>query len=245
VRWIAIAFAALVVTVAAWVTLRPVPAASTEVAGSQPAVPLEEIRSISLEGDQLPQARLRQVLATRPGERLDPDHLPQRLERDRAAMERQLADLGFLAARVAPPIVTRDPAGAAYVIFEVDQGPLFHLRTIEVTGAARDAAVVTLTPGDPAIRDRIENAREALADGLLRRGTPATVELSVRTDLAAAAVDVVLSTRVATPQRTAGVSAASSRPRALHRRACRTGASNRSDASPRPPCRTRTSPGRG
>lgn len=60
----------------------------------------------------------------------------------------------------------------------------------------QDAAVVTLVAGDQARRDRIEQARVALADALARRGKPATVELSVRTDLAAAAVDVTLTTRV-------------------------------------------------
>jgi outer membrane protein assembly factor BamA len=110
-------------------------------------------------------------------------------------MERALADLGYLAARVDPAVVTFDAAGAAYVTFEIEQGPLFYVRSVEVTGPGKDAAVVTLSPGDDAMRARIDRARQALTDGLARRGKPADVELSVRTDLAAAAVDVVLATR--------------------------------------------------
>jgi outer membrane protein assembly factor BamA len=110
-------------------------------------------------------------------------------------MERALADLGYLGARVAPAVVTFDAAGAAYVTFAVDQGPMFHLRNIEVSGAGKDATVVTLAPGDDALRSRIERARGELADALARRGRPARVELSIHTDVAAAAVDVVLATR--------------------------------------------------
>ena len=79
--------------------------------------------------------------------------------------------------------------------FAVDQGPMFHLRKIEITGAGKDATVVTLAAGDDALRSRIERARTELADALARRGRPAAVELSIHTDVAAAAVDVVLATR--------------------------------------------------
>ncbi|MGH9885887.1 MAG: hypothetical protein ACREBE_10180, partial [bacterium] len=85
----------------------------------------------------------------------------------------------------------------------------FHLRNVEVTGAGSGAVVVTLTPGDLAVRDRIESARDALSDALERRlqhaaearrprgepGPPTSVELSVHTDLAAGAVDVTFATR--------------------------------------------------
>ena len=55
--------------------------------------------------------------------------------------------------------------------------------------------MVTLAAGDDAIRGRIERARQGLVEGLVRRGRPAQVELSVHTDLAAAAVDVSFATR--------------------------------------------------
>jgi hypothetical protein len=195
VRWIAIAIA--VGIVALWVAFQRIPntEARADAVVDRPIARLQEVRSISLEGQRIPNARLREILATQPGQPLD----RARLERDREALEQRLAELGYLAARVDPAIVTFDKAGAAYVAFEIDQGKPFHLRTIEVTGAGRDAVVVTLTAGDLAVRDRIESARDALTDALDRRAGPrdhpASVELSVHTDVAAAAVDVTFSTR--------------------------------------------------
>jgi outer membrane protein assembly factor BamA len=191
VRWVAILTAVVLIAVGVTVRRLPNTAANAELAVDQPIARLQEVRSVSLDGHQLPLARLREVMATRPGAQLD----TPRLERDRAAMEQALADLGYLAAHVAEPSVTFDTAGAAYINFEVDKGKLFYLRSVEVTGAGKEAAVVTLMPGDDAIRDRIEHARLAFADTLARRGKPATVELSVHTDIEAAAVDVVLAIR--------------------------------------------------
>lgn len=158
---------------------------------SLPAAQPHEVRSISLDGKQLMLSQLRAVITTRPGDLLDTGQL----DRDRRAMERMLAERGYLAARVAPPVVTFDAAGAAYVTFDVDQGAMFHFRNIKISGAGKDAAVVTLAAGDAAILDRIERARGALAEALARRGRPAQVELSTYTDVAAAAVDVALTTR--------------------------------------------------
>jgi hypothetical protein len=188
-----IVFVVALVIVAAWLMIRrgPVTSANAETAVDRPIARLEQVRSVSLDGHRLPAARLRAVLETHPGDQLDAG----RLGRDRDAMERALSDLGYLAAHVEPAQVTFDAAGAAYVTFEVDQGPMFHLRNVEVTGPGKGAAVVTLAPGAAAVGGRIEQARSALAEGLTLRGRPATVELSVRTDLAAAAVDVVLATR--------------------------------------------------
>jgi outer membrane protein assembly factor BamA len=181
-----------VVIVAAWAVIRhPNLTANAEAAVDRPVARLAQVRSISLDGYRLASARLREVIETRPGAQLDTD----RLARDRDAMERELTELGYLAARVEPAIVTFDAAGAAYVTFEIDQGKLFHLRGVAVTGPGKDAVIVTLGAGDPAVRARIEHARQALAEGIARRGKPGTVELSVHTDLAAAAVDVVLATR--------------------------------------------------
>jgi outer membrane protein assembly factor BamA len=189
----AIVIVTAIVIVVAGTMLRYLPnlTVNAEVAVNRPIARLQEVRSISLDGQKLPLAQLRAVLETRAGQQLD----TPRLERDRDAMEAQLASLGYLAARVEPAIVTFDTAGAAYVSFEIDQGELFHLRNIAVTGTAKDAVVVTLTAGDTALRDRIERARNAMSDGLARRGIPPAVELSVHTDLATAAVDVVFTTR--------------------------------------------------
>ena len=187
-----IVFVVALVIVAAWLMIRrgPVTSANAETAVDRPISRLQEVRSVSLDGHRLPAARLRAVLETHPGEQLD----AARLRRDQGAMERALSDLGYLAAHVEPAQVTFDAAGAAYVTFEVDQGPMFHLRNVEITGQGKDAAVVTLAPGDDAVCGRIEQARQSLAGGLARRGRPSAVELSVHTDLAAAAVDVVLAT---------------------------------------------------
>jgi hypothetical protein len=201
-------FATALAIIAGWAVLRRLPnlTSNAEAAVNRPIARLQEVRSISLDGKQLPEARLRDVLATHPGDLLD----PTRLEHDREAMEQRLAELGYLAARVEPAAVTYDRAGAAYVTFEIAQGKRFHLRNVEVTGAGRDAVVVTLTPGDLAVRDRIESARDALSDALDRRlqhpepgsrrarnepAPPTSVELSVHTDLAAGAVDVTFATR--------------------------------------------------
>lgn len=169
--------------------------ASAEAAVNSAAEPAitqtPQVRSIALDGRSLMSMRLREQLSTRPGDQLD----RARLDRDRQAMEQALAALGYLAARISPAVVTLDPAGAAYVTFEVEHGPMFHLRNVKVRGAVAGAAVVTLAAGDDAVRDRIERARRSIAEGLARRGRSAVVDLSVRTDVAAAAVDVELTAR--------------------------------------------------
>lgn len=171
----------------------PVPAAPGYTENSEAAVtqPIAEVRSVSLDGRRLPSARLRAMLETHAGAQLD----TVALAHDREALAAELASMGYLAARVAPAVVTFDTAGAAYVTFDIDPGKLFHLRSVTVTGPGKDLMVITLGPGDDAVKTRIDSARQALADALARRGKPATVELSVHTDLAAAAVDVVLATR--------------------------------------------------
>lgn len=189
------AFVVAAVIIAAWVLFRQLPSATTsaEAAVDRPVPRLQQIRSVSLDGEgrRVLSSRLRDVLETRPGQQLD----TARLARDRDAMEHELAGLGYLAARVEPAVITFDGAGAAYITFEIDQGKLFHLREVAVTGPGKDAAVVTLARGDDAVRARIDQARKTLAAGLARRGKPGAVELSVRTDLATAAVDVTLATR--------------------------------------------------
>lgn len=178
----------------------PQPTSHAEAAVDRPIPRSQEIRSISFDGTRLPQARLRDLIETRPGQQLD----TARLARDRDAMERALADLGYLSARVSPAIITFDAVGAAYITFEIDMGKMFHLRRVEVTGPGKDVAVLTLARGDEAIRARIEQARLAFIESLERRSKPTRrgappsapiVELTVHTDVEAAAVDITLATR--------------------------------------------------
>ncbi|HEY4244743.1 MAG TPA: POTRA domain-containing protein [Kofleriaceae bacterium] len=165
------------------------PAAQADAPAAAAASPT--IKGISFEGQRLPEAELRETLRTKIGDALD----AAQLERDRAAMQALLAGQGYLAARVAPAELTIRPGGDAYVNFAVDPGLLFHVRRVEVTGAGRDANVVTVSAGDEALAGRFERARQALADALARRGKPARVDLTVETDTAAAVVDVKLATK--------------------------------------------------
>ena len=163
-----------------------------EAAAQVVATRAQEVQSIAFDGQHLPTALLRSQLATRAGALLD----AATLDHDRTAMEHALTERGYLAAHVEPALVTFDAGGGAYITFAVVQGPLFHLRTVTVTGTrdARDAGIVTLSSGDVAEADRLERARQMLADTLSRRGkTAVTVELT--RDVPAAAVDVVLAAR--------------------------------------------------
>jgi hypothetical protein len=157
-----------------------------------PSLDARAVQSIALDGGRnLPSAALRAVVSTKVGDPLD----EQRLERDRAAIEAELEARGYLAAQVAPASVTHGRRGGAYVVFDVEPGPMFHLRSVTVTGPGqRDARVVRLAAGDEASHARILRARQSLADSLARRGGK-QVELRVTTDEAAAALDVELATR--------------------------------------------------
>ena len=158
-------------------------------AAKAPALPAQEIQSVSIDGRALPLAALRSVLSTQPGATLDAG----RLEQDRVALAAELAARGHLAAHVDPASITYGPSGGAFVTFQVTKGPVFKLRSVTVTGASeRETGVVTLSAGDDAIAARIERARQALAETLLRRGKPSTVTVATRADLAAGVVDVEL-----------------------------------------------------
>jgi len=183
------------VVAGAWIAIRYLPA--NEAQADEAPVPARQIgaqtvQGIAIDGGRnLPYAAMRAVLSTRAGEPLD----AQRLERDRGAIEDELAARGYLAAKVAPASVTFGPRGGAYVVFDVEAGRVFHLRSVVVTGPGRrDADVVTLAAGDPAIRERIARARQSLADTFARRGGK-QVEMTLRSDAAAAAVDIELATR--------------------------------------------------
>jgi len=165
-------------------------AAACQAEAAQPlAIPPQQIQSVAIDGRALPLAALRAVLSTQPGATLD----AAQLEHDRVALEAELAARGHLAATVEPASVTYGSSGGAFVTFQVTKGPVFKLRSVTVTGASeRDAGVVTLTAGDDAIADRIERARQALAETLARRGKASQVTVALRTDEAAGVVDVEL-----------------------------------------------------
>lgn len=146
---------------------------------------------------RLPLAELRALLGTQPGKLLD----EQTLAADRRALERALIERGYLAATVAPAAVTFGANGAAYVVFDVDRGPMFRLRTIMVTGPGEELDIVTLSPGDDAVPARIERAKQILEGALAARATRSHVEVRVHEDRANAAVDVELATTVVTVMR--------------------------------------------
>lgn len=170
--------------------------ACTAEAAKTPALPAQQIQSVSIDGRALPLAALRSVLSTQPGATLD----AARLESDRVALKAELAARGHLAAHVDPAAVTYGSSGGAFVTFQVSKGPVFKLRSVTVTGASeRDAGVVTLSAGDDAIADRIERARLQLADSLSSRGKPSQVTVTTRADLAAGVVDVELTSVLLRP----------------------------------------------
>jgi outer membrane protein assembly factor BamA len=162
-----------------------------EAEATERAVRPQEVQSVAIDGPRnLPLAAMRAELATHAGDLLD----ATKLDHDRSALERSLVARGYLDAKAQPAQVSFDSGGGAYVTFSIAHGPLFHVRAITVTGATpRDAGVVTLAVGETVVGDRIERAREALADRLAARGKPGTVAVALHVDEAAAAVDVELS----------------------------------------------------
>ncbi len=146
-----------------------------------------EIQSISLDGRALPS--LRPVLSLRAGDRYDAAKAAQ----DRAALEAALVDRGYLIAKVDSPQVTYDANGGVFVTYAITQGPLFHVRSVTVTGATETVAgVVTLAAGEVVAADRIKQARLALAERMAIRGKPASVVAKVIPDESAAVADVEL-----------------------------------------------------
>lgn len=152
----------------------------------------QQIQSVALDGGRgLPLASLRAVLATHRGDQLDAN----RLVTDRSALEAQLAQLGYLEARVEPATVTFSSSGGAYITFSIVPGRIYRFGAVTVKGASPKDAVVTLTTGDDALAERIERARQTLADNLERHGKPANVSVALRPDRSAATVDVELTSR--------------------------------------------------
>jgi len=147
------------------------------------------VESIAIDGRGLPLARMRAALSTTIGSDVDTGSLA----RDRAALEDVLAARGYLSARVASPIVTYGPSGGVYVMFDVDRGPLYHVRSITLAGPGWDSAgVVTLVPGDEALPERLDYVRRTAEHTLANHGTPARIELSMTRDAFAHLVDVTL-----------------------------------------------------
>ena len=152
----------------------------------------QQIESVALDGGRgLPLAALRAVLATHRGEQLDAN----RLVTDRSALEAALAQRGYLEARVEPATVTFSSSGGAYITFSIAAGRVYRFGAVTVKGASPKDAVVTLTTGDDALAERIERARQTLADNLERHGKPANVSVALRPDRSAGTVDVELTSR--------------------------------------------------
>lgn len=148
------------------------------------------VASITLDGQNLPLAALRGVLVSRPGAQLD----QRALGKDRVALSEALVARGFLAAAVKPAVITWAD-DAAYLSYDVLQGPMFRVGKIIVTGATDKDAVITLSAGDDAIASRLESARQTLADNLERHGKPHDVKLSTSVDRTSGVVEITLATR--------------------------------------------------
>lgn len=152
----------------------------------------QQVQSVALDGGRgLPLAELRAVLATHRGDQLDAN----RLVTDRSALEAQLAQLGYLEARVEPATVTFSSSGGAYITFSIAPGRVYRFGAVTVKGASPKDAVVTLISGDDALAERIVRARQTLADNLERHGKPANVTVELRPDRSTGTVDVELTSR--------------------------------------------------
>ena len=198
-------FLAAVVVAGTWVAARHLPQSEAHAESVEKAVRTQEVQSISIDTPssrrderRLPISELRMLLTTKPGDLLD----VQKLESDRKSIEATLVARGYLAARVAPASVTFAKNGGAYVVFDVERGPMYRLRSITVTGPGEaDLDVVTLSSGDDAIRSRIDRARQTLAETIAHRSTKSRVELRLTEDRATASLDVELATTEVTVMR--------------------------------------------
>jgi outer membrane protein assembly factor BamA len=157
----------------------------------------QEVQSVALDGYGLPISELRAVLATRAGDLLD----ATKLRADRDELRATLVRRGYLSAKVQDAQVMFDADGGAFVTFAIEQGPLFHVRSVEVVGTTeRDAGVVTIASGEVVRSERLEHAREAMTERLVSRGKLAgtragRIDVKLAPDEAAAAVDVVLAAK--------------------------------------------------
>ncbi|MBS1119961.1 MAG: hypothetical protein H6Q90_2189 [Deltaproteobacteria bacterium] len=179
----------LVTAACAWVVVRHLPAGTAEAAPT--IAKSQRIESISIDGVGLPIAALRATMSTKLGTIVD----DATLEADRARLLAALTRRGYLAAKVAPPVVTFG-GGGVYVVFDIVRGPLYHLSAVELVGPSwHDAGVVTIAAGDEALGDRLARARQAAQDTLSRHGKSVQVELILHPDPIAETVAIQLVTR--------------------------------------------------
>lgn len=153
----------------------------------------KEVQSISIDGGRgLPESAMRDAMQTKIGSIVD----TATLEQDRHLLEAQLAQRGYLHATVAPPTVTFSAEGGVCVVFDVERGPLFHIRNVRLEGPSwAEAGIVPIASGDEAVGERMIRVRDAAEATLARHGKPLAVTLTLETDHADAMVDVVLTTR--------------------------------------------------
>lgn len=160
------------------------------------ATPTQEVQSISIDETSsrgLPLAQLRDVISTKLGSTVD----PAQLERDRAALQAWLYARGYLSAKVGMPIVTfGGTSHGAYIVFDIQRGPLFHIGDVTLAGKGwSDAGVLTIASGDEALGDRLARARQAAEDTLARHGKHLRVDLELHPNTDDAMVDVTFVTR--------------------------------------------------
>jgi hypothetical protein len=181
----------LVAVTSAYLVVRSLP--DGEAYAAPLVVKTQEVQSISIDGGRgLPVTQLRDAMETKIGATVD----PATLERDRAAIEHALEMRGYLNATVAAPTVTYGPQGGVFVVFDVERGPLFHIRTVRLEGPGwANAGVMPIADGDDARGDRLERVRQAAEATLARHGSRLRVELAVDVDHADAMIDVRLTTR--------------------------------------------------
>jgi hypothetical protein len=188
-------FLAAVIVVGTWFAAHHLPhgearaESTTSLVASRP----QQVQSVSIdtpvsarEARRLPLAELRALLTTKPGDQLD----AFKLEADRRALEESLVARGYLAAQVSAPSVTFGKNGGAFVVFDVDRGPMYRVRSVKVTGPGANE-VITVSEGDEAIRTRVDGARQALVDA---SRTKAPVDVVLHEDAATASLDVELVT---------------------------------------------------
>ncbi|MBA2539708.1 MAG: hypothetical protein H0V17_08750 [Deltaproteobacteria bacterium] len=156
-------------------------------------VKTQEVQSISIDGGRgFPLSQIRDALQTKIGSIVD----PAKLEQDRVAVLRELTMRGYLSATVSAPVVTYGPEGGVYIVFDVERGPLFHIRNVTFAGDHwSEAGVVPLASGDEARGDRLARVRKAAEETLARHGKHLQVHVEITTDAADAMIDVRLTTR--------------------------------------------------
>lgn len=149
--------------------------------------PIISISLATADGADIPMLAMRSALISQRGDTVD----ATKLAADRTALLEQLTSRGYLSAAVAPADITH-VHGGAYITYDIHLGMRYRIRTVSVTGAMDNDAVITIGSGDDAIAARIESARAMLADNLQRHGKPHEVSVTTTIDHANLVVDVAL-----------------------------------------------------